>query len=127
MPARAALPPPVRRCQQGPTCTCHQFSDCLSCSDASAVYIHRNKLDGAVCLSIILTLLMWLPGDVAACATERERGHRPRASLGPSWLTLLRPVSAAGVLHAIWVILNGKSVRAVQQLEDATEALIPDL
>jgi hypothetical protein len=31
------------------------------------------------------------------------------------------------VLHAIWVILNGKSVRAVQQLEDATEALIPDL
>ncbi|KAI3428095.1 hypothetical protein D9Q98_006478 [Chlorella vulgaris] len=58
-----------------------------------AVYISRNKLDGAVCLNILLCLIVWLPG----------------------------------IIHAIWVVLNHRSIRPVEQLEDATEALIPDL
>jgi hypothetical protein len=33
----------------------------------------------------------------------------------------------AGIIHAIWVVLNHRSIRPVEQLEDATEALIPDL
>ncbi|EFN53869.1 hypothetical protein CHLNCDRAFT_135997 [Chlorella variabilis] len=58
-----------------------------------AVYINQNKLNGVVCLNLILTIFVWLPG----------------------------------VIHAIWVILKGHSVKAVRGLEDATEALIPDL
>lgn len=58
-----------------------------------AVYIKQNRFTGVTCLSILLTLLAWLPGAV----------------------------------HAIWFILQGHSVRAVSGLEDATEALIPDL